>query len=162
MSLITPCCRKRALELKTPPGLLVLIMALLMWLVSEFAPMFNFQVSFSRIVAWIFALVGIVVAGLGVLEFRRARTTVNPLKPGSSSALVTRGVYQRTRNPMYLGFLLVLVGVAIATANLLALLFLPLFVLYLNEFQIKPEERALTAKFRGEYEKYSSRVRRWI
>lgn len=162
MSRITPYCRKRALELKTPPGLLVLITALLMWLVSGFLPMFDFQVPFSRIVASVFSLIGIVVAGLGVLEFRRARTTVNPLKPGASSALVTRGVYQRTRNPMYLGFLLVLVGVAIATANLLALLFLPLFVLYINEFQIKPEERALSARFRDEYEKYSSRVRRWI
>ena len=153
--------RNRALDLKIPPGVLVLIIALLMWLVSAFVPTFDVQIPFQPKIAWLFVLFGLVIVGLGVVEFRRAKTTVNPLKPGSSSALVTRGVYQRTRNPMYLGFLLLLVGVAIATANLLAFLFLPVFVLYMNEFQIKPEERALAANFRDEFEKYSYRVRRW-
>ena len=77
-----PHTRKRALELKVPPGdtgVLILIIALLMWLVSAFVPTFDFQVPFQPIVAWLFVLFGIVIAGLGVVEFRRARTTVNPI-----------------------------------------------------------------------------------
>jgi protein-S-isoprenylcysteine O-methyltransferase Ste14 len=154
--------RNRALELKLPPGILFLFIALLMWLAGEFAPTFDFQVPFQLIIAWVFVLTGLAICAIAVAEFRRARTTVNPIKPGSSATLVTRGVYQRTRNPMYLGFLLVFVGVAIATGNLLAFLYLPLFVLYMNEFQIKPEERALGAKFGAEFERYKAAVRRWI
>jgi protein-S-isoprenylcysteine O-methyltransferase Ste14 len=125
-------------------------------------PTFNFQFLFQPTIAWGFALSGIVVAGLGFLEFKRVKTTVNPTKPGSSSILVTRGVYQHTRNPMYLGFLSILFGWAIGSGSLLAFLFLPAFVLYMNEFQIKPEERALAAIFGEEFQKYRSRVRRWI
>ena len=157
-----PRTLKRALELKVPPGVLVLIMAVSMWFVSRVAPTFTFRVPFRPIVAALLAVCGIVIAGLGAAEFRRVRTTLNPIKPGSSSSLVTRGVYQRTRNPMYLGFLLLLIGVATGTANLLAFLFLPLFVFYMNEFQIKPEERALATLFGDEFENYRSGVGRWI
>jgi protein-S-isoprenylcysteine O-methyltransferase Ste14 len=154
--------RTHALELMIPPGVLVLFIALLMWLGSAVAPIFRIPVPLQATTAWIFVVLGIAAAGLGFVEFKRARTTVNPLKPGSSSTLVTRGVYRRTRNPMYLGFLLVLVGVAVATANLLAVLLLPAFVLYMNRFQIKPEERALSAMFGAQFENYCAKVRRWI
>ena len=79
-----------------------------------------------------------------------------------SSCVVTWGVYSITRNPMYLGLLMILTGWAIFLSNALALLFLPLFVLYINRFQIKPEERALTAIFGQDYLAYQGRVRRWI
>lgn len=105
---------------------------------------------------------GIVACALGVLEFKWAKTTVNPTKPQSSSALVKSGIYRRTRNPMYLGFLLILIGLAILTANLVAFLILPAFALYMNQFQIKPEERALTSIFGDEFRAYCSSVRRWI
>jgi protein-S-isoprenylcysteine O-methyltransferase Ste14 len=85
-----------------------------------------------------------------------------PDKAQSSSALVQTGIYQHTRNPMYLGFLLILIGLAIFTANLVAFLTLPAFVLYMNQFQIKPEERALTSIFGDEFRAYCSSVRRWI
>ena len=126
------------------------------------APVFNFQFPFQTIVAWVFAFLGVTVSALGILEFRRAKTTANPTRPGSSSSLVTHGVYQYTRNPMYLGFLLVLLGWATATGNLLAFLFLPAFVLYMNKFQITPEERALAGIFGDEFMRYCSLVRRWI
>jgi protein-S-isoprenylcysteine O-methyltransferase Ste14 len=107
-------------------------------------------------------IAGAVMTGLAMLSFWRARTTANPMKPSSASFLVTSGIYRFTRNPMYLGMLLLLVGWALYVANALALLFLPAFILYMNRFQIKPEERALTARFGREYLEYMSQVHRWI
>jgi protein-S-isoprenylcysteine O-methyltransferase Ste14 len=150
------------LELKIPPAALVLLAALLMWLGSSLVPGFTFHFQFQRIVAWSFILVGVIVSARGFIQFKRAKTTVNPTKPESSSSLVTSGIYQRTRNPMYLGFFLTLLGWAIWTANVLSFAVLPLFVLYMNRFQIKPEERALARIFGDEFKTYCSQVRRWI
>ena len=91
-----------------------------------------------------------------------AVTLFTPLAPEQASALVVRGVFRWTRNPMYLAMLLVLVSWACIVANAAALAILPLFVAYLNRFQIVPEERALRAKFGEAYEDYMRRVRRWI
>jgi protein-S-isoprenylcysteine O-methyltransferase Ste14 len=95
------------------------------------------------------------------VTFRQAKTTVNPLKPHASS-LVTWGVYAISRNPMYLGGLIMLLGWAIFLSNALAFLFLPIYVLYLNRFQITPEERVLTSLFGQTYVAYQARARRWL
>jgi protein-S-isoprenylcysteine O-methyltransferase Ste14 len=150
------------LELKIPPVALVLLAGLLMWFGSAYAPGFNFQFPTQRIVSWSFIAAGIFISALGVIQFKRAKTTVNPTQPESSSSLVTSGVYQHTRNPMYLGFLLSLVGCALWTANVLSFVVLPVFVSYMTQFQIKPEESALTGIFGEEFKTYCSQVRRWI
>ena len=108
------------------------------------------------------ALVGVSLDGIALLHFLRSRTTINPLKPDSVSALVTGGVYRLTRNPMYLGLATLLLAWAIYLGNLAALAGLPLFILYMNRFQIAPEERALEARFGPEYRLYRARVRRWL
>jgi protein-S-isoprenylcysteine O-methyltransferase Ste14 len=84
------------------------------------------------------------------------------LRPGTATALVVSGVYRITRNPMYLGFLLLLLAEIVWLANPVALLGAPAFVLYLNRFQIGPEEQALHAHFGPEFSNYAARVRRWI
>jgi len=84
------------------------------------------------------------------------------MTPQSASALVVSGIYRFTRNPMYVGFLFVLLGWAVWLSNGLSFLFLPAFVLYMNRFQIQPEERALHARFGQEFVAYTSRVRRWL
>ena len=109
-----------------------------------------------------FALLGVACSLLGVAAFRRARTTVNPLTPDASTALVTTGIYRVTRNPMYLGFLLLLLAEIVWLANPAALLVVPAFILYLNRYQISPEEGALRARFGSEYFSYAAQVRRWI
>jgi protein-S-isoprenylcysteine O-methyltransferase Ste14 len=134
----------------------------LMWLGASFFPGFNLQIRFQLLVAWLIGLLAAIVCVLGVLEFKRAKTTVNPTKPQASSSLVRTGIYSRTRNPMYLGFLLILAGWATATTSLLAFFALPAFVFYMNRFQIKPEERALTSIFGEEFKAYCATVRRWI
>jgi len=148
------------LELKIPPVAIVIFVAFLMWVGAVYVPGFDFQ--FPPIAVWVFGLLGVITCSLGVLEFKRAKTTVNPTRPQLSSSLVTSGIYKHTRNPMYLGFLLILVAWAAATANILSFLFLPAFVLYMNRFQIKPEERALVGIFGDEFTTYCSQVRRWI
>ena len=96
------------------------------------------------------------------MEFRRGKTTVNPMTPEAASTLVTAGVYRWTRNPMYLGFGVALVGWAVWLANGAAFVPLFLYVLYMNRFQIGPEERALEARFGAAFTDYRKRVRRWL
>lgn len=149
------------LELKAPPAALTMVAAALMWLASLAAPAFDFNLP-ANVPAVALVLAGAATCLAGVASFRRARTTVNPLKPDSASALVVSGIYNHSRNPMYLGFLLILAGWAVYLSNGLAILFLPAFVLYVNRFQIRPEERALAALFSRRYEEYCGTVSRWL
>src|SRR5947207_2257112 len=119
----------QTLELKIPPVAVWLMCAGLMWLVSWSFPAFGFSVPARRGFAAALTLGGLVVSALGVASFRKAGTTVNPLKPDSSSALVASGIYRLSRNPMYLGFLLTLLGLATFLGNTLAFGWLPLFIL---------------------------------
>ncbi|MEE4108609.1 MAG: isoprenylcysteine carboxylmethyltransferase family protein [Halieaceae bacterium] len=116
----------------------------------------------ASILGGLLTVKGIAVALLGVREFRRERTTVDPRSPGRAAALVTGGIFTQTRNPMYFGMLLCLAALAIWLRSLPAFLFLPLFVLYLNRYQIAPEERAMEEHFGNAFRRYCSRVRRWI
>jgi len=154
--------RPHFLELKIPPGVLVIIMGALMWLAATITRATSLVIPGRSLGAAILVLTGVIIAGLGVASFRRAKTTVNPMKPGSASVLVDRGIYRLTRNPMYLGFLVVLLGWAIFLSNLVAFLLLPAFVFYMNRFQITPEEKALVALFGQSFVAYKTRVRRWL
>jgi len=152
----------RVLELKIPPPAVALVTALLMWLASRSSPVLAFVFPVANLLAVGLAAIGLTVAISGVVTFRLARTTLNPTKPEASSSLVSWGIYRITRNPMYLGLLLELTAWAIFLSNWLAFLFLPVFVIYINRFQILPEERALTSLFAREFVDYQSRVRRWL
>ena len=113
------------------------------------------------------AAVAVMLAGLMLnllpkLAFRRARTTVNPLRPAAATALVTGGIYRHTRNPMYLGQALVLLGGMLWLGSAAALLVVPLFVGWITRFQILPEERVLSARFGADYAAFRRDVRRWL
>ena len=154
--------RTHALELKVPPLALVVLAALLMWLGAVYFPELTFRFPFQILVVWLISFLGFLACTLGFVEFRRARTTLNPTKPGTSSSLVKTGIYRYSRNPMYLGFLLILTGWATGMGNVISFLALPVFVIYLNRFQIEPEERALGEIFADEFRAYCAEVRRWI
>jgi len=91
-----------------------------------------------------------------------ARTTINPMKPARASKLVTGGVFRWSRNPIYLGDLLILAALAVWLGQIANLALLPAFVAYIGRFQIRAEERALAARFGAEYAAYRARVRRWL
>jgi len=133
----------------------------LMWLLSASAPSFAWQVPYGQAIAIVLGVAGVIIAILGVLSFRRADTTVNPTTPQATSSLVSTGIYGFSRNPMYLGFLLILVAWAAFLANILTLVPVVAFVAYMTRFQITPEERALEAKFGTEFTAYKRRVRSW-
>jgi len=139
----------------------MLVIGVFMWLVSRAAPSLHFDVPAHKWLAMILVSVGFLTGISGVATFRIAKTTVNPTKPRASS-LVTWGVYAISRNPMYLGGLIMLLGWAIFLLNALAFLFLAVYVLYINRFQIAPEERALTLLFGERYVAYQMRARRWL
>ncbi|WP_227520440.1 methyltransferase family protein [Marinobacter sp. LV10R510-11A] len=107
-------------------------------------------------------LMGVAFSVAGVISFRLARTTINPSRPEKASALVSTGIYRVTRNPMYLGILLVLVAWALFLSSAWGLLAAVGFVLYMNHFQIAPEEHALSELFGKEFESYKASVRRWL
>jgi protein-S-isoprenylcysteine O-methyltransferase Ste14 len=150
------------LGLRIPPVALGVIAAALMWFASSAAPAFEFIFPANSMFSVGLALIGALMCLAGVVSFRRAKTTVNPMKPDSTSSLVVSGIYRYTRNPMYLGFLLILLGWAAFLSNVLALVLLPAFILYMNRFQISPEERVLASLFAHDYAEYRARVRRWL
>lgn len=154
--------QRHVLELRIPPAVLVAFTGALMWLVSAATTATALVIPGRSFGAVILMVAGVAIAGLGVAAFRRAKTTVNPMKPGSASALVDGGIYRLTRNPMYLGFLVVLLGWAIFLSNFVAFLLLPAFILYMNRFQIEPEEKVLAALFGQSFVAYKIRVRRWL
>jgi len=150
------------LELKVPPPVVTLVVGGLMWLLARWLPALAFALPWRRALAALFALGGIVLMSACALQFRRAGTTVNPMKPAKASALVDIGFYRVSRNPIYLADGLILVGWGLWLSNLASLAAIALFVAWLNRFQIEPEERALHAAFGAEYDAYRARVRRWI
>ena len=152
----------RDLRLRIPPLAVVALAGFLGWVTTRLVPSLNFEFPARAEFAAAIGLLGIACSVLGVVSFRRARTTVNPMTPDATTALVVSGIYRITRNPMYLGFLLLLLAEIVWLANPAAFLVAPAFVLYLNRFQIGPEEIALRSRFETEFNSYAAHVRRWI
>ncbi len=133
-----------------------------MWLLAPLAPGLVATAGWHVWGSVAVLLLGVAVCLAGVLSFRLARTTVNPLRPETATALVDSGIYRHTRNPMYLGFAMILVAWALYLDSPFTLLGVVGFVLYMNRFQIIPEERALQALFGEQFSSYRARVRRWL
>lgn len=152
----------RVLELRIPPVALFLLMGACMWGASCYLVFASLSLPFAGILSAVIGTTGAAVAVAGVIAFRRHSTTVDPTQPGKASVLVRSGIYERTRNPMYLGLALLLTGWAIYLGNVVSLLFVPVFVICINELQIKPEERALGTAFGEDFADYRASVRRWL
>ncbi len=152
----------KALELKIPPPVYALSIALLMWLLNKYFPLAHFINS-----PWNKAGLGIIIlAGVfdlwSLLLFFKKKTTFNPMKPETTTGLVVKGLYKVSRNPMYVGMLIMLFGFAFWLGSVTPFLVLPLFYFVITVMQIKPEERFLLEKFGTEYQLYKDKVRRWL
>lgn len=150
------------LKLKIPPPVYMVLTAALMWLLSRTFPIYQIFSSPWNQIGYLFMCVGLSFDASSILQFFRAKTTVNPISPEKASALVTSGMYQFTRNPMYVGLLLLLIGFAILQGSLSAFLLIPLFIFVLTSQQIIPEETTLEDKFGQQYMDYKMSVRRWL
>ena len=150
------------LELKVPPDVIWVLVAGLMWLASTRTPRLGLPTPVRVGIAVALTVLGAWAIVSARMSLERANTTWRPMTPGQSTSLVTSGVYRISRNPIYLGMLLVMLGWAVALASPFALVLSAVFVLYVDRFQIGPEERALSAVLGRDYLDYLARVRRWV
>ncbi len=148
------------LENRIPPPVVAACIAAVMLGLAWLVPSLTFPL--PSVLAFSIAAIGASLDAIALIQFLRRRTTINPLKPASASALVTGGIYRLSRNPMYLGAAILLLAWAIYLGSLAALAGVAFFILYMNRFQIAPEERALEERFGAEYIAYRARVRRWL
>lgn len=148
------------LELKIPPLIVALIFGSLIWVIPTPYKIVNTTITYGA--SGLFFLIGSLISLLGVWEFRKQKTTVNPMAPQESNSLVIKGIYKFTRNPIYLGFLFWLLSLGALLGNPLSLFPTIGFVFYMNYFQILPEERILADSFGEDYLEYKKSVRRWI
>jgi protein-S-isoprenylcysteine O-methyltransferase Ste14 len=146
------------LETRVPPPLVALALGAIAWDVGGL----EYDLPGRTVFAIHAAALGLAIEIVAALAFRKAATTVLPWTPERSSALVTSGLYRFSRNPMYLGQAMLLTAWVLYLGTWPALAAVPAYVLYLNRFQIGPEERILAAKFGAAYDAYRARVRRWI
>lgn len=152
----------RILETKIPPPIVMTLCGGLAWAAARYLPALSFHLPFFNAIAITWAVSGFVLNVYPKLAFKRNGTTVNPLKPGSTTYLVTSGIYCYTRNPMYLGHSMLLLSWSLYLQNLGALLTVPAFIVYITRFQILPEERHLSARFPIEYAAFCKQAPRWL
>jgi protein-S-isoprenylcysteine O-methyltransferase Ste14 len=145
------------LELRVPPLLVTMLAAAAIVAVAE-AP----RSGIALLVGTALAIAGAAVAVAGVIAFRLASTTVDPLRPDRSASLVTQGVYRISRNPMYVGFIALLLGLSVALSSIPGATVALAAALYLDRFQIRPEERILQRRFGAAFDRYRASVRRWL
>jgi protein-S-isoprenylcysteine O-methyltransferase Ste14 len=154
--------KMKSLKLKIPPPIVFFIAAACMWIIASITPNLSYHFPFQKIIAMILSIIGGVFGVSGILTFVFSRTTINSVRIDAVSSLVSSGVYSITRNPMYLALLFVLLGWACILSNIPALIVIPMYVLYMNYFQIIPEEIILESKYGNKFVQYKTKVRRWL
>jgi len=149
-------------ELKIPPlilaGVITIAMTVGFFMTSSWDVIDPVRIAAGVVLA----SAGLAIMFTGAATFRRHDTTFNPKKPNEASHVVRTGIYERTRNPMYLGMFVGLCGVAIILSGIVVWWGPLVYVLWINFFQIVPEERALEKKFGSDYLEYKKTAKRWI
>ena len=145
------------LDTKIPPPVVTIIILSLIYFFS--LKEYNLNV---ELISIILLTSGILFILSAVIQFIKRKTTVNPTKPHKTTSLVISGTFKITRNPMYLGMLLIIMSYAFYKLSIISLFLIPLFIFYINKFQIEPEENEMRKKFGKEYEDYCKKVDRWI
>ena len=144
------------------PPVFMLLFAVVMWLLDRYFPGMEVISEPWSLIGYGFIAGALLIDLWSLLLFLRAKTTFHPLQTEKTSTLVTNGMYRVTRNPMYLGLLLLLIGWAMLLGTLTPFLMLPLFVWVINSQQIQHEELVLEEKFGDLYLEYKQKVRRWL
>lgn len=152
----------KLLEKKLPPLVVLFIFGCIVWLISKIAPAIHVDKNWHVFIILFLILGATLFCTLGVMSFKKAETTVNPLNPENASTLVISGIYKISRNPMYVGFALFLLAWASYLTAPFSLIGVLGFIFYMNRFQIVPEERALLELFGKDFEEYKAKVRRWL
>ena len=148
------------IKTKFPPPLVALTFGFLINYTKNIFPKIEIK---NEIIFGSFMIIsGLIIILSAIILFKKYQTTITPLNPSNATKLITDGIYKFSRNPMYLGLLLVLLGISIIINLTGGFFLIPLFILYLNLFQIIPEENAMVDLFKDEFLDYKKNVRRWI
>ena len=146
--------------IKIPPPLIVLTLIISIYFSSKKIDLINMPLQLEISIFILSA--GILIFVNPVLQFIKSKTTVNPIQFEDVNKLVTSGIFKYSRNPMYLGMLMIVLSTSIFYLNIYSILTPLLFILWINKFQIKREEEFLIEKFGDEYLSYKKKTRRWI
>ena len=150
------------MKLKVPPIFVFLAFGALMYLLDRFLPVGYFDFFGRRYLVKVLLIIAVCIGIISLFQFFKSKTTVDPTNPSKASKLVSSGLYQYSRNPMYLGMLLMLLAWGLWLGNAFNVLLAAGFVAYMNKFQIIPEEEILANLFGKEYAQYCTLVRRWF
>jgi len=150
------------MHLKIPPPFIFTFFGLIMYIIDRFLPFGKFHFFGQEYGTISLATVGITIMIIALVQFKVSKTTVDPIALNKASKLVTGGIYQYSRNPMYLAMLLLLLAWGLRLGNAFNALTAAVFVAFMNRFQIIPEEKTLTQIFGKPYTQYCTLVRRWF
>lgn len=142
------------------PPVVALMFIVIAYFLGRFVPLPFSAPAILRYVSLALTFVGFLLGVGAFLEFRKANTTLDP--HGSAKQLVTSGIYRFTRNPIYLGFLLIVIGLPLNSGLYWGIVLAPFYVFMMNRLIIQHEEAYLGRKFGKSYSSYTSRVRRWL
>ena len=145
------------LDTKIPPPIVTIIILSIIYFFS----LKDYNIN-NELISIFLLVLGILFILSAVIQFVKRKTTVNPTKPHKTTSLVISGTFKITRNPMYLGMLLIIMSYSFYELSIISLILIPLFIFYINKFQIEPEEYEMRKKFGKEYEEYCKKVDRWI
>lgn len=145
---------------KIPPTLLTLLFLVLNYILS-----FNslkIEIPYKYFFTTLILILGLYVIIRSSRLFAKTKTSIDPLRPFKSTYLITNDIYKYSRNPMYFGYLLILLSSSVYLGNVISIIIIPLFIFIINFIQIIPEEETLKDLFGPNYDEYLSNVRRWI
>ena len=145
---------------KIPPPILVLILVMSIYFSQNQLEII--YVPYKHSISILLLLAGTLILINPVFKFIKSKTTVNPVKFAKVNKLVTSGIFKYSRNPMYLGMILIIISTTIFYLNYYSVITPFIFYFWINRFQIKREEIFLKEKFGKEYLLYKSKTRRWI
>lgn len=147
---------------KVPPPILVFVFGIFMYLFRQYLPIYHSSLKLFTYIGVIIVLCGVLINAWGFLYLRSFNTTIDPIRPEKACFLVTEGPYRISRNPMYVGFLLLLIGWGVILGSIASMLWPFLFFIYIAAFQIPREEHALKALFGTDYFIYMKQTPKWL
>ena len=145
---------------KIPPPIVTLAFGLMIYFSRNIFPDINNIIFY--VLSLFFIILGPFILISAVRSFKAEQTTINPININNASSLVISGVFKYSRNPMYLGMVLILLALSFRFNLVGGILFTSIFIMYITKFQIIPEEAAMKSIFGEDFNKYKNKTRRWI
>jgi protein-S-isoprenylcysteine O-methyltransferase Ste14 len=142
------------------PPIVAMFYIIVAILLGIFVPLISELSRTIRNIGFGFVVVGFLIGLAAFIEFRKAKTTILP--HGSVSNIISSGIFRFTRNPIYLGFLFMVIGFPLNFGSVWGIIIAPLFIATMNRLVIEKEEAYLEKKFKEQYTNYKSNVRRWL